>query len=800
MVQPATAAVRLLSGEREPVRVATTANIELAGLQTVDGIALAVNDRVLVKNQTDARENGIYTSSTGRWSRASDASFSRAISAGITVQVVYGDTHGGQAWRFDTFMPNIGVDDILLNFYLSSDLVADAEAAVQNVIALATEQADRAEDAADLALSAVSGVIAPKATLALAIADDPALDPEYYDIAYFDTAYQTGSGAKWRKVVSNPGLVAGAAFQNANGAWYVNDAATLRPEQFGRCGVDAAGDTAAWVRLAAEANRRTRARVTAEGLYNIAGSTIVFDGSLQKLNLRLLNAEFYQQTTFSKTLRVENVGDVRVHGGYFEGLGGDGGEYNGASSSYNGVAAIYFLNCDKVWVSKCAERLHAGGGFVVQGGRVRRFENVDCEGIGPDYIDPIGDGHDGNGSDFAIMCQPSVNDATQLFQFEDRFINVRTFNHAFGVQTVATKSLFVRGCELGPHQGQHAIYAIDCDGLNVQTNTLRGCRQFLFKNQYENYAGRFMAPAWQAATAYAVGDRVIAFSFLYVCHTAHTSGGSFSSTNWNADPLNRRNGGSVSNNILDGEGQGLGLGFISTSLSDGRAIWTRNLVCKGNTFRNFAAEPIVAERMLDCDFEDNQFDGGGSVAMILRDYRGRVKGNTFRNCGRTPVNAALSGDIYYEDNLHIDCGLAGTAADSRVPSLVTFNRDGAKTIPDMPSIRVVNFRRNEIRYTGSSGSATLLFFGADTGTHWRISETRCNPGGSLLGRVDGTLLEQFRNDFSGYVNTAQNVPTFTITNWSTSYTFDANGATTDQADAVATMMSLLGGYRVIKTN
>ena len=38
---------------KAPCRVATTANITLSGTQTVDGVALAVRDRVLVKNQTN---------------------------------------------------------------------------------------------------------------------------------------------------------------------------------------------------------------------------------------------------------------------------------------------------------------------------------------------------------------------------------------------------------------------------------------------------------------------------------------------------------------------------------------------------------------------------------------------------------------------------------------------------------------------------------------------------------------------------------------------------------------------------
>lgn len=63
------------------VKAATTANIAtLAGgaPNTLDGVTLAANDRVLVKDQTTANQNGIYTVTTlgtgsnGTWSRATD--------------------------------------------------------------------------------------------------------------------------------------------------------------------------------------------------------------------------------------------------------------------------------------------------------------------------------------------------------------------------------------------------------------------------------------------------------------------------------------------------------------------------------------------------------------------------------------------------------------------------------------------------------------------------------------------------------------------------------------------------------
>jgi hypothetical protein len=55
------------------VSAATTANITLSGLQTIDGFALSAGNRVLVKNQTTASQNGVYDASSGAWTRSSDS-------------------------------------------------------------------------------------------------------------------------------------------------------------------------------------------------------------------------------------------------------------------------------------------------------------------------------------------------------------------------------------------------------------------------------------------------------------------------------------------------------------------------------------------------------------------------------------------------------------------------------------------------------------------------------------------------------------------------------------------------------
>jgi hypothetical protein len=54
------------------VKAGSTANLTLSGLQTVDGVTLIANDRILVKNQTTLSENGVYTVQSGAWTRSAD--------------------------------------------------------------------------------------------------------------------------------------------------------------------------------------------------------------------------------------------------------------------------------------------------------------------------------------------------------------------------------------------------------------------------------------------------------------------------------------------------------------------------------------------------------------------------------------------------------------------------------------------------------------------------------------------------------------------------------------------------------
>lgn len=119
---------------KKAVRVATTANLTvtyssntltntgtLAAL-AIDGITLAVGDRVLVKNQTSAAQNGIFEvtnagSASVAWvlTRTSDANSSAEV-AGATVSVDEGTSNVGDLWT-TTFKPTDTLNSTAMNWY-----------------------------------------------------------------------------------------------------------------------------------------------------------------------------------------------------------------------------------------------------------------------------------------------------------------------------------------------------------------------------------------------------------------------------------------------------------------------------------------------------------------------------------------------------------------------------------------------------------------------------------------------------------------------------------------------------------
>jgi hypothetical protein len=99
------------------VQAATTANITLASAvengDTLDGVTLATGNRVLVKNQTDKTENGIYVvAASGAPSRADDYNSVPEVDAGDFIYVESGTANGKTGWIQTNVVATIGSDNI----------------------------------------------------------------------------------------------------------------------------------------------------------------------------------------------------------------------------------------------------------------------------------------------------------------------------------------------------------------------------------------------------------------------------------------------------------------------------------------------------------------------------------------------------------------------------------------------------------------------------------------------------------------------------------------------------------------
>lgn len=107
--------VSMISGKlnvKDSVRAVAYSNVTLSGAQTVDGVSLVDGDRVLLKDQTDASQNGIYVVATGAWSRATDADTGEELKPYTKVFAREGADHTGHSYVLQASSDiTVGTDD-----------------------------------------------------------------------------------------------------------------------------------------------------------------------------------------------------------------------------------------------------------------------------------------------------------------------------------------------------------------------------------------------------------------------------------------------------------------------------------------------------------------------------------------------------------------------------------------------------------------------------------------------------------------------------------------------------------------
>lgn len=101
---------------KDPARVATTAaggNVDLAtgGLLSIDGITTVAGDRVLVKNQTSAAQNGVYIADESTWVRSSDVNSADELN-GAAILVMEGTLNADSQWVQTAEVSAFGTDPV----------------------------------------------------------------------------------------------------------------------------------------------------------------------------------------------------------------------------------------------------------------------------------------------------------------------------------------------------------------------------------------------------------------------------------------------------------------------------------------------------------------------------------------------------------------------------------------------------------------------------------------------------------------------------------------------------------------
>lgn len=114
------------------VKAATTANITLSGAQTIDGISCVATDKVLVKNQTLAANNGVYVVAAGAWSRDTDYDTYQELNY-AAISVTSGTINGGKSYFQNNILTSLADPQ---SWSLSSTQAWTVPAGVDGVITI----------------------------------------------------------------------------------------------------------------------------------------------------------------------------------------------------------------------------------------------------------------------------------------------------------------------------------------------------------------------------------------------------------------------------------------------------------------------------------------------------------------------------------------------------------------------------------------------------------------------------------------------------------------------------------------
>lgn len=307
---------------KESVRVATIGNITLSGHQNIDGLTTTNGMRVLVKDQTDKRQNGIYVARSTAWTRSEDAD---------------GNPQGEVTTGMFTFVEG-GVNNQSRGFVLST---------IGNIV-LGTTNLTFTQFSGAGQIEAGTGIVKNGDTLSFdqsfgdgryvqqggKAADSDKLDglnsTQFLRSDQNDT--MSGSLHVTNGITSNGAILSGLG--SGGVAMTVNDGAgnanltfnhnTARPEQNGNAG-----------RITVNTDDANNATMSF-GLK----SSVVGDGSIQAVSNLISLTENWLELFTAQGLRLQNNDIIRLGDGSVDIVG------NGANATFNANASIT-IHADK---------------------------------------------------------------------------------------------------------------------------------------------------------------------------------------------------------------------------------------------------------------------------------------------------------------------------------------------------------------------------------------------------------------------------------------------------------------------
>ena len=150
---------------KQSCKVATTANITLSGTQTIDGVAVSADERVLVKNQSTASENGIYLCKASSWVRSDDLATGANAAGAFTFVEQGSNADIGFVCTTDT--ATVGTNNLSFSTFSSSGNVTAGNGLDKSGNELSVDLKangglviESTEVAVDLAASSITGTLA----------------------------------------------------------------------------------------------------------------------------------------------------------------------------------------------------------------------------------------------------------------------------------------------------------------------------------------------------------------------------------------------------------------------------------------------------------------------------------------------------------------------------------------------------------------------------------------------------------------------------------------------------------------